>query len=147
MTVTTARSATTAASIDSGRQDGTPGIVSRVWTRLFGRCGSAACWWGAIAGALPHVLHHAGPLAGAALVTGAGGTLLFAGVGFAATMPLLWHEHRRTQGWRTPVLVLAASAILFTVSTLTVGRLLGGDEAPEPPGPTDSSEVDPHGHG
>jgi hypothetical protein len=44
-------------------------------------------------------------------------------------------------------LVLAASAILFTVSTLTVGRLLGGDEAPEPPGPTDSSEVDPHGHG
>jgi hypothetical protein len=75
------------------------------------------------------------------------GPLLFAGVGLAATMPLLWHEHRRTQGWRTPVLVLAASAILFTVSTLTVGRLLGGDEAPEPPGPTDSTEVDPHGHG
>jgi hypothetical protein len=44
-------------------------------------------------------------------------------------------------------LVLAATAILFTVSTLTVGRLLGGDEAPEPLGSTDSTEVDPHGHG
>lgn len=140
--VTTAPSASTPASPDA-----TPGILRRVWTRLFGRCGAAACWWGATAGALPHVLHHAGPLAGAALVAGTGGTVLFAGVGFAAMVPLLWHERRRTQGWRAPVLVLVASAVVFAASTLTVGRVLGGDEAPELPGRSDTTEVDPHGHG
>ena len=35
----------------------------------------------AVLGAAPHVLHHAGPLAGAALLAGVGGKLLFGALG------------------------------------------------------------------
>lgn len=116
------------------------GVMRRVWRRLFGRCGKAACWWGATVGAMPHVLHLAGPLAGTAFVTGAGGTLLFAGIGLVVAIPLLWHEYRHTGGWRTPVLFLAASAALFMVSTFVLGDLFRNDAAVHP-GPTDA---DPH---
>ena len=37
--------------------------------------------WGVVVGAAPHVLHHIGPLAGAAFLAGAGGTLVFGAVG------------------------------------------------------------------
>ncbi len=116
------------------------GVMRRVWRRLFGRCGKAACWWGATVGAMPHVLHLAAPLAGTAFVTGAGGTLLFAGIGLVVAIPLLWHEYRHTGGWRTPVLFLAASAALFMVSTFVLDDLLRNDAAVHP-GPTDA---DPH---
>lgn len=43
--------------------------------------------WGATVVAMPQ-RHLAGPLAGTAFVTGAGGTLLFAGVGFVVAIPL-----------------------------------------------------------
>ena len=45
--------------------------------------------WGGLIGLLPHVLHHVGPLAGAAILAGAGGTLLFAAIGFVAAIPFL----------------------------------------------------------
>ena len=43
----------------------------------------------AIVGAAPHVLHHAGPLAGAALFAGLGGSLLFGAIGFVVAIPFL----------------------------------------------------------
>jgi len=107
--------------------DAIPAVMSRIWSRLFGRCGKAACWWGATAGALPHLLHFMGPLAGTAFVTGAEGTLLSAGIGLVVAMPLLWYEYRHTGGWRAPVLFLAASAALFMVSTFVLGDLLRSD--------------------
>ena len=116
------------------------GIMRRSWRRLFGRCGKAACWWCATMGALPHVLHLAGPLAGTAFVTGAGGTLLSAGIGLVVAIPLLWYEYRHTGGWRAPVLFLAASAALFMLSTFVLGDLLRSfsSEQPRPVG------IDPH---
>ncbi|HEX6301207.1 MAG TPA: hypothetical protein VF148_12140 [Acidimicrobiia bacterium] len=134
-TVTAALTAETDDAIDV-----IPGVMHRVWRRLFGRCGKAACWWGAAAGALPHALHLVGPLAGTAFVAGAGGTLLSAGIGLVVAIPLLWHEYRHTGGWRAPVLFLAASAALFMVSTFVLGDLLRSDAA-EQPRPID---VDPH---
>lgn len=134
-TVTTALTGETGDAIAS-----IPGVMRRVWRRLFGRCGKAACWWGATAGALPHVLHFMGPLAGTAFVTGGGGTLLFAGIGLVVATPLLWYEYRHTGGWRAPVLFLAASAALFMLSTFVLGDLLRSF-SPEQPGP---AGMDPH---
>jgi hypothetical protein len=67
--------------------DVAPGILRRVRTHVVARCSTWACWWGGITGVAPHVLHHAGPLAGTALLSGAGGTSLFGVLGFVATTP------------------------------------------------------------
>ena len=41
----------------------------------------------AVLGAAPHVLHHLGPLAGAALLAGVTGKLLFGALGFLLAVP------------------------------------------------------------
>src|SRR5215217_683503 len=43
----------------------------------------------AVLGAAPHVLHHAGPLAGAALLAGVSGRVLFGALGLLLAIPLL----------------------------------------------------------
>ena len=88
---------------------------------------------GAVAGLLgvvPHVLHHAGPLAGAALFAGIGGTLLFGALGLLAAVPLLLRLRRRTGAWRVPAATLALFATVFAVSSFVVGpAITGGDDA------------------
>ena len=44
----------------------------------------------------PHVLHHVGPLAGAALLVGATGKVLFGALGFLLAVPMLRRLRRRT---------------------------------------------------
>ena len=56
----------------------------------------------AISGIAPHVLHHVGPLAGAALLAGAGGTVLFGVAGFALSIPMLLRLRRRFGTWAAP---------------------------------------------
>jgi hypothetical protein len=46
-------------------------------------------------GAAPHVLHHVGPVAGAAVLAGASGKLLFGALGFLLAVPMLRGLHRR----------------------------------------------------
>lgn len=101
------------------------------WRRLGGRLWSGlATLWVAVTGLAPHVLHHAGPLAGAAIVSGALGTTVFAAAGFAATVPLLLRLRRRFGSWKVPGLALALFAAVFTFSTVVLGPLVaGGDEA------------------
>jgi len=82
----------------------------------------------ALLGILPHVLHHAGPLAGAALFAGVGGSLLFAALGVIAAIPLLLRMHRRCGGWRRPLTALALFAAVFAVSTFVIGPALTGDD-------------------
>jgi hypothetical protein len=107
----------------------------------------SAAWAGFI-GLLPHVLHHAGPLAGAALFAGAGGSILFGAIGLAAAIPFMLRLRRRTGGWPVPAGVLALMAVMFSISTLVIGpKLTGGEngasgeqasparEAPASPGP------------
>lgn len=115
-------------------------VAARVRTAMLGV-------WAAITGAAPHVLHHVGPLAGTALVAGAGGRALFGVAGFVATIPMLRRLRRRTGSWRVPGMALAAFAAIYTVSTLLVGPAIGAATSPGA-GTTSSEqvEVDHHGH-
>lgn len=109
-----------------------------------GRAGLLAVW-AAVTGAAPHVLHHVGPLAGTAVVAGAGGRVVFGAAGFVATIPMLRRLRRRTGSWRAPALALAAFAAVFTFSTLVIGPAVSGSgTASDTPVPV---EEDHHGHG
>ena len=80
-----------------------------------------------IVGLFPHVLHHIGLLAGVALVTGTGGTILFGLVGLAASIPLLVRLHRRFRTWRAPAIALVVFAAMFSLSSFVIGPAISGD--------------------
>lgn len=111
------------------------GAETGPWRWLGGRVWSGlSALWVAVTGLAPHVLHHAGPLAGAAIVSGALGTSLFAAVGFVATVPLLLRLRRRFGSWKVPGLALALFAVVFTFSTLVLGpAVTGGGEVESSP--------------
>ena len=103
-------------------------------------------------GVLPHVLHHAGPLAGAALFAGVGGSLLFGALGLIAAVPFLVRMHRRCGSWRRPLAALALFAGVFAFSTFVLGPALTGDDdgdvanratptAPQSPAPETGHEA------
>jgi len=95
-------------------------IMRRAWLAI-----SSAL--GAVLGLAPHVLHHAGPLAGAALFAGAGGSLLFGALGFLLAIPFLLRLHRRFESWRPPLAALALFATVFSVSTFVIGPAITQD--------------------
>ena len=82
----------------------------------------------AVLGAAPHVLHHVGPLAGAAILAGATGKLLFGAIGFVLAIPMLRRLRRRHGSWLVPGGVLAAMAVVFTLSSFVIGPALTGDD-------------------
>lgn len=111
-----------------------PSLVGRVW-------GGVLAVWGGFIGLLPHVLHHVGPLAGAALLAGATGRVLFAAIGFVAAIPFLRRLHRRFRTWKAPAIALAVFAAAFSLSSFVIGPAISGDEAPAQPG------IEQDGHG
>ena len=103
----------------------------------------------AVLGVAPHVLHHAGPLAGAALFAGLGGTVLFGALGFVAAAPMLLRMRRRNGSWRAPAAVLALFATVFAMSSFVVGPAIAGDDDPEArqaPVPTRALPAEHDGH-
>jgi hypothetical protein len=117
-----------------------PTSFARIRTAMLGL-------WAAITGSAPHVLHHVGPLAGTALVAGAGGRALFGVAGFVATLPMLRRLRRRSGSWRVPGLALAAFAAIYTVSMLFVGPAIGAATSPDArTTPPEQVEIDHHGH-
>jgi hypothetical protein len=80
----------------------------------------------AVLGLAPHVLHHAGLLAGAALLAGTAGALLFGALGFLAAIPFLLRVHRRCGNWRLPGALLALFAVAFSISTFVIGPAMSG---------------------
>lgn len=82
--------------------------------------------WGAITGVAPHVLHHVGPLAGAAVLAGAVGKLVFFALGLVVAIPMLVRLHRRFGSWIAPGLALAVFVIGYVVSSLYIGPALTG---------------------
>ena len=82
-----------------------------------------------ILGVLPHVLHHVGPLAGAALLAGTAGTLLFGAIGLVAAVPFLLRVHRRCGNWRVPAALLATFVVMFSISAFVIGPAISGDDA------------------
>lgn len=102
--------------------------------RLVARAGAALlAIWGGFIGLLPHVLHHVGPLAGAALLAGATGRVLFAVGGLVAAVPFLRRLRRRFGTWRAPVIALAVFATMFSLSSFVVGPALSGESASRSP--------------
>ena len=103
-------------------------LRSRMWSGI-------VALWGGFIGLLPHVLHHVGPLAGAALLAGAGGQALFAAIGFVVAIPFLLRLHRRFGNWRAPAIALAVFAAMFAFSSLVIGPAIsGGSDTKTPPG-------------
>ncbi len=102
-------------------------LAGRAWSGLLAA-------WGGFIGLLPHVLHHVGPLAGAALLAGATGRALFAAIGFVAAIPFLRRLHRRFGTWRAPAIALALLAVMFSLSSFVIGPAISGDSAPARPG-------------
>lgn len=100
----------------------------------------------AFLGLLPHILHHAGPLAGAALFAGAGGSILFGVLGLIAAIPFLLRVHRRCGNWRVPAAILALFATTFTISTLVIGPAINGGGEDSGGGQPSSSQTAPAGH-
>ncbi len=101
-------------------------LAGRMWSGLLAA-------WGAFIGLLPHVLHHVGPLAGAALLAGTGGTVLFAAIGFVAAIPFLMRLHRRFATWRAPAIALAIFAAMFSLSSFVIGPAISGDGGSDRP--------------
>lgn len=99
-----------------------------------------------ILGLTPHVLHHVGPLAGAALLAGAGGKLIFGAVGLLAAIPMLLRMHRHTGSWRRPAAALAVFTALFALSSFVIGPALtdGRDDAPPPAAPESAAPPPEH---
>jgi peptidoglycan/LPS O-acetylase OafA/YrhL len=115
-----------------------------------GRVRAAVVGVGAAAlGAAPHVLHHVGPLAGAALLAGATGRLLFGALGFLLAVPMLRRLRRRSGSWRVPGGALALMAVVFAFSSFVVGPALTGGDEPAAPAknlPSTPAGVSPQEH-
>ena len=99
----------------------------------------------AILGAAPHVLHHVGPLAGAALLAGAAGTALFGALGLVAAVPLLVRLHRRSGSWRLPAIAASLMTVAFALSTFVIGPAISGNDGDDGKAPAAPSRQTP-GH-
>lgn len=114
-----------------------PSLAGRVW-------GGLLAVWGGFIGLLPHVLHHVGPLAGAALLAGATGRVVFAAIGFVAAIPFLRRLHRRFRTWKAPAIALAVFAAAFSLSSFVIGPAISGENAPARPGIEDGGHAEHH---
>lgn len=104
------------------------GLGARLW-------GGVVAVWAVVTGVAPHVLHHVGPLAGAALLAGFGGKAIFFAVGLLLSLPMLRRLYRRFGTLVAPGLAVVAFAALFTFSSLVVAPwLTGSAKAPATPG-------------
>lgn len=106
---------------------------------------------GTVLGIAPHVLHHIGLLAGAALVTGVSGNLLFYALGLLLSVPMLLRLYRRFQSLWAPAIAVVAFTGLFSVSAFLIGPAISNsddNDGPPPSSPTSPSPstTDEHGH-
>ncbi|MCA0252768.1 MAG: hypothetical protein LCH76_10870 [Actinobacteria bacterium] len=92
---------------------------------------------GALLGLAPHVMHHIGLIAGAALLTGALGNSLLYAVGLVLSVPLLNRLRRRYNTWKAPILGVAVFTVLFGLSTFVIGPLFNPTGTQPPPPITD----------
>ena len=120
-----------------------PGGLTAAWNGM-----TAAL--GVVMGLAPHILHHIGLLAGAALVSGLAGNLAFASVGLLLSIPLLLRLYRRFDTWKAPAIAVLLFAAMFTFSSLVIGPAISGssstDQAPGPDRPAPSRAPGPDGH-
>lgn len=102
---------------------------------------------GAVLGIAPHVLHHIGLLAGAAIITGASGNAILYGVGLLFSVPMLRRLYSHARSWWAPALAVVAFTGLFSLSAFVMGPAISGtDDAPALPSPTVPSPTPSHDH-
>jgi hypothetical protein len=106
--------------------------------------GRARNWWnafcagiGAVAGLVPHVLHHVGFLLGFAALTGVWGSVLFGVIGLALSIPFLLRLRRRFETWRAPGIALLLFVAMFSFSAFILGPAISNRGEPTPPTPAD----------
>jgi hypothetical protein len=117
-----------------------------VLRRLGGRVWSViVAVWAAITGLAPHVLHHVGPLAGAAVVSGVLGTAVFGAVGLLVSVPFLLRLRRRFDSWLAPLIALMIFVVVFTVSTVVVGPRISTSGSPADVPAGDADHLEHHG--
>lgn len=97
---------------------------------------------GAALGLVPHLLHHVGLLAGAAVLTGAVGNGALYVVGLVFSIPLLRRLRARFGSWRAPAVGVAAFTGLFALSAFVVGPAISGEADTAPP--ADPAETQDH---
>lgn len=102
--------------------------------------------WGAVSGVAPHVLHHVGPLAGAAILAGTGGRVLFFVIGLALATPMLIRLYHRFGTWAAPAIAVAVFIVTYTVSSVYLGPLLTGETTTPTEPPSVTTTTDEHGH-
>lgn len=124
--------------------------VAAAATDMHGRLGTrvwagAVAAWGIVTGVAPHVLHHVGPLAGAALLAGAAGKAVFFVLGLVLSIPILRRLYRRFETLVAPAVAVVAFAFVFTFSNLVVAPLLTGSEK-QPTTPGIEQPATPSGH-
>ncbi len=101
---------------------------------------------GAVLGLLPHLMHHIGLLAGAAVLTGVVGNSVLYVVGLVLSIPLLRRLHRRFGTWLAPALGAAVFTGLFLLSALVLGPAISGsgEDPASDSGPLPVVTVNPH---
>lgn len=111
---------------------------------------------GTALGIVPHVLHHIGLLAGAALITGASGNALLYAVGLLFSVPMLRRLHRRFRTPWAPTIAVVVFTGLFSLSAFVIGPAISNkDDVPALRNPSEPSSSAPspgatdehHGHG
>lgn len=119
------------------------GIVARAAKTL---ATGASVVVAAISGIAPHVLHHVGPLAGTALLAGAGGTVIFGLAGFALSIPMLLRLRRRFGTWLAPAVASVIFTGVYLVSALVVGPAITAEPTSQIAPAASPSPSDHAGH-
>ena len=125
-----------------------PSHPMEIGYRLAGARDAIGALFGAVLGLAPHVLHHVGLIAGAALITGAGGNALFFLVGLLFSIPMFRRLYRRFQSWLAPAIAVAVFTVMFSLSAFVLGPALtgGADSGGGPNSPSQTPLQDHAAH-
>ena len=103
-------------------------VVTRAtwWSTLWAGVRAAT---GALLGLVPHVMHHIGFLAGAALLTGVVGNSVLYVAGLLLSIPMLNRLRKRFGTWKAPVIGVAVFSALFALSAFVIGPAFNPTDA------------------
>ncbi|MGC5583151.1 MULTISPECIES: hypothetical protein [Ornithinimicrobium] len=106
--------------------------------------------FGVALGILPHLLHHVGLVAGAALLTGAFGNGVLFLVGLLLSIPLLRRLRLRFHSRWAPATGVAVFTALFALSAFVIGPRIGNigslEQTPSAPSPSVTKPADHEEH-
>lgn len=111
-----------------------PRAIKTLWSAV-------SAGFGVLLGLVPHVVHHIGLFAGAFLIAGAAGNVLFGVVGLLLSVPLLRRLYRRFDTWKAPAVAVAVFVAGFSLSAFVLGPALTGTGVPDDEGDPDPART------